>query len=51
MPQSFDFFRDHGCGEAREIPSAGTVDPFDAVGVLGDLLLRMQLRRWRGKDA
>ena len=49
MPQSFDLFRDHDGGDAREIPSAGTVDPFDAVGMLGDLWLRMQLRRWRGQ--
>ena len=39
MSGSFDF-EDHGGGAARETPSgrsAGTVDWFDAVGVLGNL--------------
>ena len=34
MPVSFDF-GDQGGGTAGETPGAGTVDPFDAVGMLG----------------
>jgi hypothetical protein len=45
MPGSFDFgFTDHGAGGARETPGAETTDPFDAVGVLGNLWRRMQVR-------
>jgi calcium/calmodulin-dependent protein kinase I len=45
MPGSFDFgVVDHGAGGARETPGAETVDPFDAVGVLGNLWRRMQVR-------
>ena len=40
MPVSFDS-RDHGGGDVHEIPSAGTVNPFDAFGMLGDLWRRM----------
>ena len=36
MPGSFDFGH-HGGGDARETPGAETVDPFDAVGMLGNL--------------
>ena len=43
MPGSFDF-GDHGGGVVRETPGADTVDPFDAVGVLGNLWRRMQVR-------
>ena len=44
MPGCFDFgFADPG-GAARETPGAGTVDPFDAVGMLGNLWRRMQVR-------
>ena len=45
MPGSFDF-GDHGGGGAgaRGTPGADTVDPFDAVGVLGNLWRRMQVR-------
>ncbi len=39
MPGSFEF-EDHDSGAAR----AGTVDPFDGVGMLGNLWLRMQVR-------
>ena len=39
MPGSFDF-EDYNSGAVR----ASTVDPFDAVGVLGNLLRRMQVR-------
>jgi hypothetical protein len=39
MPGSFDF-EDHDSGAAR----AGTVDPLDAVGMLGNLWRRMQVR-------
>jgi len=39
MPGSFDF-EDHDTGAAR----AGTVDSFDAVGMLGNLSRRMQVR-------
>jgi len=39
MPGSLDF-EDHNSGPAR----AGTVDPFDAVGMLGNLWWRMQVR-------
>ena len=45
MPGSLDFgFADPG-GAARETPGAGTVDPFDAVGVLGNLRRRMEVVR------
>jgi hypothetical protein len=43
MPGSFAF-GDHGGGGARRTPGADTVDPFDAVGVLGNLWRRMQVR-------
>jgi hypothetical protein len=43
MPGSFDF-GDYGGGVVRETPGADTVDPFDAVGVLGNLWWRMQVR-------
>jgi len=43
MPGSFDF-GDQGGGTAGEAPGAGTVDPFDAVGMLGNLWQRMQVR-------
>jgi len=36
MPGSFDF-GDQGGGAAGETPGAGTVDPFDAVSMLGNL--------------
>jgi len=39
MPGSFEF-EDHNTGAAH----AGTVDPFDAVGMLGNLWRRMQVR-------
>jgi hypothetical protein len=39
MPGSFDF-ENHDSGVAR----AGTVDPLDAVGMLGNLWRRMQVR-------
>ena len=39
MPGSFDF-ANHDSGAAR----VGTVDPFDAVGMLGNLWRRMQVR-------
>jgi len=39
MPGSFDF-EDHDTGAAR----AGIVDPFDAVGMFGDLWRRTQVR-------
>ena len=39
MPGSFDF-EDHDTGASR----AGTVDPFVAVGMLGNLWQRMQVR-------
>ena len=39
MPGSFDF-EDHDTGAAR----AGTVDSFDAVGMLGNSSRRMQVR-------
>ena len=45
MPGSFDFdFADHGASGARGTPGAETTDPFDAVGVLGNLWWRMQVR-------
>ena len=38
MPVSSDFgFGDHGSSAARETPGVGTVDPFDAVGMLRSL--------------
>jgi len=43
MPGSFDF-GDQGGGAGRETPGAGTVDPFDAVGMLANLWRRMQVR-------
>ena len=44
MPGSFDFgFADPG-GAACETPGAGTVDPFDAVGVPGNPRRRMEAR-------
>ena len=43
MPGSFDF-GDQGGGAVREAPGVGTVDPFDAVGVLANLWRRMQVR-------
>ena len=37
MLGSFNFaFGDHDSGAARETPGAGTVDPFDAIGMLGN---------------
>lgn len=46
MPRSFDFGDpSHGSGVAREA-DVGNVDLFDAVGMLGNLWRRMQLR-WR----
>jgi hypothetical protein len=45
MPGLFDF-EDHDRGAAR----AGTVELFDAVGMLGNLWRRMQVRRWCGQD-
>ena len=46
MPGSFDFgFADHGATSgARGTPGAETTDPFDAVGVLGNLWRRTQVR-------
>jgi len=43
IPGSFDF-GDQGGGAGRETPGAGTVDPFDAVGMLANLWRRMQVR-------
>jgi len=43
MPGSFDF-GDQGGGAAGETPGADTVDPFDAVSMLGNLWWRMQVR-------
>ena len=43
MPGSFDFGVNGG-SVVREMPGADTVDPFDAVGVLESLWLRMQVR-------
>ena len=45
MPGSFDF-EDHDNGAAR----ASTVDPLDAVGMLGNLWRRMQVRWWCGQE-
>jgi len=42
MPRSFDF-GDQGGGAVGETPGASTVDPFDAVGMLGNLWRRMQV--------
>ena len=50
MPGSLDFgFADPG-GAAHETPGVGTVDPFDAVGVLRNLWRRMQVRYGVDKD-
>jgi len=43
IPGSFDF-GDQGGGAGREMPGAGTVDPFDAIGLLANLWRRMQVR-------
>jgi len=43
IPRSFDF-GDQGSGAGREMPGAGTVDPFDAIGMLANLWQRMQVR-------
>jgi len=43
IPGSFDF-GDQGGGAGRETPGEGTVDPFDAVGMLANLWRRMQVR-------
>jgi len=44
MPGSFDFGDQGGGAAAGETPGAGTVDPFDAVGMLSNLWRRMQVR-------
>jgi hypothetical protein len=44
IPGSFDFGFADPDGAARETPGAGTVNPFDAVSVLGNLWRRMQVR-------
>ena len=41
MPGSFDFGYQGGGGAVGEMPGAGTVNPFDAVGMLGNLWRRM----------
>ena len=43
VPGSFDF-GNQGGGAGCETPGAGTVDPFDAVGMLANLWRRMQVR-------
>jgi len=43
IPGSF-VFGDQGGGAGRETLGAGTVDPFDAVGMLANLWQRMQVR-------
>jgi len=43
IPGSFDF-GDQGGGAGRETPGAGTVDPFDAIGMLVNLWQQMQVR-------
>jgi len=43
IPGSFDF-GDQGSGAGRETPGAGTIDPFDAVGMLTNLWRQMQVR-------
>jgi len=43
IPGSFDF-GDQGGGAGRETPGAGTVDPFDAIGMLVNLWRQMQVR-------
>jgi len=43
IPGSFDF-GDQGGGAGREMPGAGTVDPFDAIGMLANLWRQMQVR-------
>jgi len=43
IPGSFDF-GDQGGGAGCETPGAGTVDPFDAIGMLANLWRRMQVR-------
>ena len=43
MSGSFNF-GDQGGGAGRETPGAGTVDPFDAIGMLANLWWRMQVK-------
>jgi len=43
MPRSLGFV-DHGGGGAHETPGVGIVDPFDVVGVFGNLWWRMVRR-------
>ena len=43
IPRSFAF-GDQGGGAGRETPGAGTVDPFNAIGMLANLWWQMQVR-------